>query len=177
MKHSLPLALTEESALIIEGTVSAALVTLLKTAVLRMIPYAIPAIVLLVLDLLYGVRSAKARGEKVRASTAIRRTTTKFFGYLCWLILATTLAIAFDKAFLEWGTLGLVYANEFLSIIGNYLETKGLQFSFAGAYRWIIKVFAKKVSGEEMTDEEAAGIIKPEQPRNEKGQFVKREER
>lgn len=173
----MPLALSEESALIVEGTVSAALVTLLKTAVLRMIPYAIPALVLLLLDLLYGVRSAKARGEQVRASTAIRRTTTKFFGYLCWLILATTLAIAFEKSFLEWGTLGLVYANEFLSIVGNYLETKGLQFSFAGAYRWVIKVFAKKVSGEEMTNEEAEEIIKPKQPRNAKGQFVRKDEK
>ena len=159
MKHTIPLAVTEESALIVEGTVSAALVTILQTAVLRMIPFAVPAIALLFLDLLYGCRAAKYRGEPVRISTAIRRTTTKFFGYVCWLILSSTLAIAFDKDWLEWGTLGLVYANEGLSIIGNYLETKGINFSIVNVYKWVIKVFAKKVTGEEMSDDEAGSII------------------
>lgn len=161
--------MTEESALIVEGSVSAALVTVLQTAVLRMVAYAVPAVALLALDLIYGVKAAKFRGEKVRASTAIRRTTTKFFSYLCWLILASTLAISFDKNWLEWGVLAIVYANEGLSIVGNYLETKGITLSFAGTYRWVVKFFAKKVGGE-MSDEEAAQIIK--QPRNAKGQFT-----
>ena len=155
MKH-LPLAMTEESALIVEGSVSAALVTVLQTAVLRMIPYAIPAVALLALDLIYGVKAAKFRGEKVRASTAIRRTTTKFFSYLCWLILASTLAISFDKNWLEWGVLAVVYANEGLSIIGNYLETKGLSFSIAGVYKGIVKWLSGKVG----VDVEPGEIIK-----------------
>ena len=158
MKHTIPLAMTEESALIVEGTVSAALVTLLQTAVLRMIPYAIPGLMLVVIDLIVGCQTAKSRGEKVRPSTAIRRTITKIFLYLCFLILATTLAIAFEKPFLEWGTLGLVYANEFLSVIGNYLETKGLNFSVAAVYRWVLKLFANKVGN--MTDDDANEIIK-----------------
>ena len=159
MKTALPLAATEETALIVEGTVSAALVTILQTAVLRMIPYAIPAFALLLLDLLYGVRAAKSRGERVRASTAISRTVTKLFKYICWLILASTLAIAFGKDWLEWGVLALVYGNEGLSIIGNYLESKGLSFSLAAVYRWLVKFFAGKVGGE-MSDDEAGQIIK-----------------
>lgn len=175
MKNTLPLAITEDSALIVEGGVSAALVALLQTAVLRMIPYAVPGLAIVVLDLVYGIKAAKTRGEQVRVSTAIRRSLTKIFLYICWLILATTIAIAFGKVWLEWGTLALVYGNEALSIIGNYFETKGIQFSFAGAYRWIIRIFAKKVSGEEMTDEEVAEIIRPGKPRDPKtGQFVKK---
>lgn len=153
MKTTIPLTLTEESALIVEGGVSAALVTLLQTAVLRMIPYAIPAVFLLILDLLYGVRAAKSRGEKVRASTAIRRSTTKLFSYLCWIILATTLAISFGKTWLEWGTLAVVYANEGLSIVGNYLESKGLSFSVAGAYKWFIRWITGKAGAEADPDE------------------------
>lgn len=148
--------MTEESALIVEGSVSAALVTVLQTAVLRMIPYAIPAVALLALDLIYGVKAAKFRDEKVRASTALRRTTTKFFSYLCWLILASTLAISFDKNWLEWGVLAVVYANEGLSIIGNYLETKGLSFSIAGVYKGIVKWISGKVG----VDVEPGEIIK-----------------
>lgn len=148
MRNTLPLTLSEESALVVEGSVSAALVTILQTAVLRMMPYALPAVALLILDLLYGVKAAKCRGEQVRASTAIRRTTTKFFSYVVWLILASTLAISFKKDFLEWGTLALVYANEALSIIGNYFETKGLSFSIVGAYQWFLRFVAGKVGVE-----------------------------
>ena len=159
MKHVLPLAMTEDSALIVTGGISASVVTLLQTAVLRMIPYAVPGLFLVVLDLVYGIRAARKREEQVRFSTAIRRSLTKVFLYICWLILATTIAIAFGKSWLEWGTLGLVYANEGLSIIGNYLETKGVQMSIAGVYRWVVKFFAHKVGGE-MTDDEAGQIIK-----------------
>ena len=159
MKTTLPLIATEESALIVEGSVSAALIALLQTAVLRMIPYAVPGLMLVVIDLAYGIKAAKARGEKVRASTAIRRSVTKVFLYIAWLILATTIAIAFDKTRLEWGVLALVYGNEFLSVIGNYLESKGLSFSIAAVYRWLIKFFAGKVGGE-MSDDEAGQILK-----------------
>ena len=165
--------MTEENALLVEGGVSATLVTLLKTAVLRMIPYAVPGLFLVLLDLVYGIRAARKRKEKVRASTAIKRTVSKIATYLCWLILATTIAIAFGREWLEWGMLGLVYANEFLSIIGNYLEAKGLTFSMTAVYRWIIKFFAGKVGGE-MSDEEAAEIIKP---RDKKGRFVKKDKK
>jgi len=152
--------MTEESALIVEGSVSTALVALLQNAALRMIPYAVPGLMLLFLDLIMGCRAAAARGEKVRASTAIRRTMTKLFTYICFIILSTSLAIAFGKDFLEWGTLSLVYANEFLSVVGNYLETKGYQFSVVDVYKWVIKFFAKKVGGE-LSDDEAGQIIKP----------------
>lgn len=151
--------MTEDSALIVQSGASAALVTILQTAVLRMIPYAVPGLFLVILDLAYGVKAAKIRGEQVRASTAIRRSLTKIFLYICWLILATTIAIAFDKSWLEWGTLALVYGNEGLSIIGNYLESKGLSFSIAAVYRWLIRFFAGKVGGD-MTDDEAGQIIK-----------------
>lgn len=151
--------MTEDSALIVEGGMSATLVALLKTAVLRMIPYAVPGLFLVLLDLIYGIRAAKRRGEKVRASSAIRRTTTKVVTYICWLILATTISLAFGKRWLEWGTLALVYGNEFLSIIGNYLDTKGLSFSVAAMYRWLLKVFAHRL-GEEISDEEAAELLK-----------------
>ena len=51
MKQAIPLAVTEDSALIVEGGASAALVTILQTAVLRMIPYAVPGLALVLLDL------------------------------------------------------------------------------------------------------------------------------
>lgn len=151
--------MNEESAFILEGSVSATIVAFLQMAVLRMIPYAVPGVVLIILDLLYGLRAAKKRGEKTRFSTAIRRTTTKIFSYVCWIILASTLALSFGVAWLEWFVLGLVYANEMASIVGNYFETKGLELSFVDLYRWIFRKGAEKV-GMTIEQGEAEGIIK-----------------
>ena len=169
----------EEGALVMQGSISATVIVFLQTAVLRMIPYAVPAVFLIVLDLVYGCRAARFRGEKVRLSTAVRRTVTKFFSYLCWVVLASTLALSFHHDWIEWAVLGLVYVNELASIVGNYLETKGIEFSFVGFYRWILKTIAGK-AGEAMDDFEAGGIIKPKDgPRRDPrtGRFIPRHPR
>lgn len=163
----------EEGALIVQGGVSAVAVAFFQEAVLRMIPYAVPSFILLVLDLIYGIKAARFRGEKVRPSTAVRRSVTKLFSYICWLILASTMALSFHKDWIEWSVLGLVYINEFASIVGNYLETKGIEFSFVGFFRWVLKTITGKV-GEVMDSAEAADIIKPkEKPRDSKGRYTK----
>ena len=162
----------EEGALVMQGGIASTAVVFLQTAVLRMIPYSVPAIILIALDLFYGCRAARYRGEKVRVSTAVRRTVTKVFTYLCWIILASTLALSFGHDWLEWSVLGLVYLNELASIVGNYLETKGMEFSFVGFYRWLLKVIAGK-AGETMDDFEAGGIIKPKD--GEKGRHAQRD--
>ena len=174
MKASM-LAAEEETAVVVEGGIATTLVAFLQTAVLRMIPYAIPAVFLIALDLAYGCRAAKFRGEKVRISTAVRRTMTKFFSYVCWLVLASTLALSFHHDWIEWAVLGLVYANELASIIGNYLETKGMAFSFVHFYRWILKLIAGK-AGEAMDTAEAEGIIidKDGKARDKRGRYTKR---
>lgn len=158
-----------------QSSISATAVVFLQEAVLRMIPYSVPALFLIALDLLYGVRAAKYRGEKVRISTAIRRSVTKCFSYVCWIIIASTLALAFKKDILEWVVLGVVYFNEMASIVGNYLQTKGIEFSFVGFYRWLLKVIAGK-AGEAMDSAEAEGIIigKDGKARDKKGRYTKK---
>lgn len=165
----------EEGALVMQSSISATAVVFLQEAVLRMIPYSVPAMFLIALDLLYGVRAAKYRGEKVRISTAIRRSVTKCFSYVCWIIIASTLALAFKKDILEWVVLGVVYFNEMASIVGNYLQTKGIEFSFVGFYRWLLKVIAGK-AGEAMDSAEAEGIIigKDGKARDKKGRYTKK---
>ena len=158
-----------------QSSISATAVVFLQEAVLRMIPYSVPALFLIALDLLYGVRAAKYRGEKVRISTTIRRSVTKCFSYVCWIIIASTLALAFKKDILEWVVLGVVYFNEMASIVGNYLQTKGIEFSFVGFYRWLLKVIAGK-AGEAMDSAEAEGIIigKEGKARDKKGRYTKK---
>lgn len=169
--------MSEESSLVLEGGISATMVAFLQTAVLRMIPYALPSVFLICLDLVYGIKAAKHRGEKVRFSTAIRRTVTKCFGYVCWLILATTISLAFEHQWLEWVILGLVYVNEFASIISNHLETKGLEVNWKSVNRLLFRWGGQKV-GVDTDDIDPNALVRPIQKpksapiRNAKGQFV-----
>lgn len=154
--------MTEETSFVIQGSVSSVVVAFFQTAVLRMIPYATAAIPLIILDLIYGIRAAKFRGERARLSTAVRRSMTKTFSYVCWIILATALSISFEVKWVEWFVLGMVYVNELASIVGNYLETKGLHFSYANFIRLVFKKGAEKV-GVDVSDEDANEIIKPKE--------------
>lgn len=161
----------EEQSFILQGSMSSVLVAFFQSAVLRMIPYSVAAVPLIILDLIYGIRAAKYRGERARLTTAVRRSMTKTFSYVCWLILATALALSFELKWIEWAVLGAVYLNELASIVGNYLETKGVKFSYAGFVRLLFKNGAEKV-GVEVTDEEAKEIIRP---RDNRGRFVKKQ--
>lgn len=166
-----------EKQFVLQGSVAATFVAFLQASVLRMIPYAIPTIALIALDLVYGIKAAKDRGERVRLSTALRKTTTKFFSYVCWIILASTMALAFNVQWIEWIVLGTVYANELASVVGNYLETKGLEMSWGGVVNALVKLFGRK-HGINTEDIDANEIVKPiKQGRNKKGQFVSRKKR
>ena len=163
--------MNEESAFILQGSVAATAIAFLQATVLRMIPYAVPSVFLIILDLLYGVKAAKHRGERARLSTAVRRSVTKLFSYLCWLVLASASAVAFQLNWIEWAVLGLVYINELASIVGNYLETKGVEVSLKD-FRWAFKAGAGK-AGLEVTAEDAASIIKNRE-RDSRERFVKK---
>ena len=164
---------SETSQVVAEGGAATVAIAFLQKSVTHMIPYALPALVLIILDLIYGVKAATIRGERVRLSTAIKKTVTKTFSYICWIILASTMAVSFDHGWLEWAVLGLVFGNELASIIGNYLETKGIHVSFLAFYKWVFKKGAEK-AGVEVTQEEADEIL-VKQPRDKKtGRFVKK---
>ena len=102
--------------LLLQAGVAGAAVAFLREAVLRMVPYTIIAIPLIVLDLVYGIRAARYRKERIRFSTAVRRTMTKILTYACWIILSSALAIAFEHRWLEWVVLGMVYINDSMSV-------------------------------------------------------------
>lgn len=167
--------MTEEGSVVVQGPISVVAVAFLQAAVLRMIPYSIPAVFLIILDLDYGVMAARYRGERVRVSTAVRRTATKIFSYICWIVIASTLALSFGRDWIEWGVLGLVYLNEISSIISNYLETKGLELSLKTLFNWVLKIFGQKtnIDTEGM---DVGDLVKPK-PKPERdpktGRFVK----
>lgn len=150
---------------VLQGGITVTAVAFLHNALAHMIPYAIAAVPLILLDLLWGIRAAKYRKERVTFSRAFRKTMGKCMDYTCWLIIAASLGVAFDARWVEWLLIGAVMFNEITSIVGNYLETKDMQLSLVGLFRWLFKVGADKV-GAGITKDDAAEIIqpKPKQP-------------
>lgn len=169
---------------VVEGGVSAAAVAFLQKTVLAMIPFALPALVLVVLDLHFGIKAAKHRykkynrdADRVTFSRALRGTTGKVFEFACWLIIASSMTVAFNKQWIQWATLGLVYVNEMGSVIGNYLCTKDIEFSLLGFFKMIFTLVGRWIGGKfgvQTDDVDLGEVLKPaeKQPRNAKGQFV-----
>lgn len=72
--------------------------------------------VLVFVDLRFGVRSAKKRGEKIRLSGAMRRTFSKLVDYYCWVLLAIMLGVSIGSRF------GLSFVPAMIMIYAIALE-------------------------------------------------------
>lgn len=168
---------------VVEGGVVAVTVAVLQKTVLTMIPFALPAVVLVLLDLHFGIKAARHRYKKykrnedrVTFSKALRGTVGKIFEFAAWLILASSMSIAFKQEWIQWATLGLVYVNEIGSIVGNYLCTKDIEFSLLGFLKAVL-VFVGRWIGNKIgivTDDVTFDdVLKPaKQKRDSKGRFT-----
>lgn len=158
-----------------QGGVSVTALAFFSDSIMRMIPWLIVAVPLILLDLNFGIKAAKYRKETIRFSKAFRGTIGKTAEYLCWIILAATMSLAFSKQWIEWVILGSVIVNELSSIVGNYFESKGMKIVWRNIINAIFKIGGQKV-GVDTDGIDAASFTeslpKPAQPRNSKGQFV-----
>ena len=170
---------------IAEGGVTATTVAILQKTVLSMIRFLIPAIPLIVLDLHFGIKAARHRykryhreQDRVTFSRALKGTVGKVFEYICWLIIASSMSVAFEEEWIEWGTLAIVFVNEIGSIIGNYLCTKDIEFSLLGFLKSLIIFVGRWVAArigiiaDDVTFDDVFKPMPKGQPRNEKGQFT-----
>lgn len=101
------------------------------------------AFVLVIVDLRFGIRAAKARGEKVRASRAVRRTINKMVDYVCWILLAGAIGEVYGEPFgvplLPLIVLLVVFGVEVNSCFSNFFESRGKKIKVN-----IFKFFANK---------------------------------
>lgn len=114
-----------ESALLQGGT-SVVMTAFLTEVIADMLPFLIVAVIVILVDLIFGIRAAQHRNEEVRWSRAFRRTVSKIFEYVCWVTLSSSLAVAFKFPALEWVILGAVILNEIVSIASNWCEVHGI---------------------------------------------------
>lgn len=113
-----------------------------------MIPFAIVTVVLVIVDLYFGWEAARlkyakdAKSERVRASTALRRTVNKLVEYTCWVVLASTLAVAFHKDWIHTAMMAIVITNEVISIIDNYFYCHGKKVT--GIWQFVFRAVGDK---------------------------------
>ncbi len=92
------------------------------------------AFVLILVDLRFGISAAKARGEKIRKSRAVRRTVNKMVDYICWISIAWVLGDTFGKQLhiplLAVIVMAVVCLIELSSIFDNYFEAHGINKKF-----------------------------------------------
>lgn len=167
---------TSTTSVVVQGGVTATAIAFLHSALTSMLPYLIIAVPLVILDLIWGIRAARCRKEKVTFSRAFRKTVGKCFDYLCWAVLAATVALAFEARWLEWVIFGAVVFNELTSIVTNFFETKGIEVSVVNIWRAVVKKGSEK-AGVGLSDDEVSEIIKPKPARDpETGRFIKKDE-
>ena len=110
---------------VVVGTgVSAALLLFFEQSLERMMPYIYVAAAVILVDLVFGVRAAKKRGDRIRISRAERRTLGKSVEYFCWAELASSLAVATGCTAIETVLMLLVIGVELVSIVQNWWWVK-----------------------------------------------------
>lgn len=129
--------------MVVQGSTTILIATFYHDALSVAFPFVIPCLILIVVDLIFGISASKRRGEEVRTSRAIRRTMDKLVSYTCWVVLASTLAVAFDFPILSKIILGIVMGVEMLSVIANYFTMRGKKIT--GLWETVMKVVGKKI--------------------------------
>ena len=160
---------------VVSSGIASTAVVFFRQAVIDMIPWMIVAIPLIVLDLNFGIKAARFRGEQIRFSKAFRRTFGKTIEYAAWICFAATATLAFGYKWIEVVVLGAVILNEVASVIGNYFESKGLKLKWGNILNTLIHFFGKKhnVDTEGIDVNDMTEPVK--RPRDSKGRFVKKD--
>lgn len=94
-------------------------------------PWLLLGMVLVLVDLRFGLLAAKVRKEQIRPSRAWRRTLNKMVDYLCWVTLAEvcsrTFGVSIGVPVVSMAMLFIIYGIELNSCVNNYLEYKGIK--------------------------------------------------
>lgn len=157
---------------ITQGGTAAFLSVYLNQAYMEMLPWIIAAIPLIISDLYFGIKKvrfkyvdSKGKTEKPSFTKAIGMTIDKAFSYVCWILIATTLSIAFETTAIKYTIMGIVYLKEVISCFRNYFNSKGYDVNEAEMFKLMWKMAVRK--GEEFNDDIDKVVTKKEDNDNE----------
>lgn len=153
---------------VVQGGTTAFLSNYFNSAYMEMLPWIIAALPLLVGDLHFGWNRARylhkeGKGDKPTVTKAAGMTIDKAFSYICWILISTTLSIAFGSDILKYTIMAIVYIKELISCFRNYYNAKGYDVNEADLFRLLWKMAVRK--GEQVGEDINDTIIKREEER------------
>lgn len=141
----------DSEATIVQGSVSSILLLYVNQAIAFMIPFLILSLILILVDLIFGIEASKKRYEhshseidRVRPSRALRKTINKIFEYACWVILSASLSVSFKVEWLNIAVMAFIVANEMISVIDNYMYVHDKKIT--GLREFFMKLLGKKMN-------------------------------
>lgn len=115
---------------------------------------ALLGLILVIVDLRFGIRAAIVRKEEIRFSRALRRTGNKIVDYTCWLLLAVATGHAFGNDFnikiFPSIILAIIFGIEINSCLGNYFKSRGFNYKinvfklFTGDFKEVFTLLEEK---------------------------------
>lgn len=148
---------------LVQGGTTICLTAYLQSVYMEMIPWLVAAVPLLIGDLYFGVRRVVAHREKVRCLKAVSMTIDKAFSYVCWVLISTTLSVAFGQDIIKYVILAFIYFREVVSCFRNYMNSKGYDVNEVELFRLL---WHKAVKGGEDIADEASRVITKEKDKN-----------
>lgn len=133
----------------------------LESVYMEMLPWLVAAIPLLIGDLYFGVKLVLHRHERLRLTRAISMTLDKAFSYVCWVLISTTLSVAFHADIIKYVILAFIYFREVVSCFRNYFNAKGYDVDERGLFKLLWRKVMK--DGENLVDEASEVITKKEE--------------
>lgn len=147
--------------MVTQGTTTAVVSGYFHSAYLAMLPWFAVSIPLIMIDLRLGRKKAYKNGEDVTLNKSVRMTIDKSFSYICWIMLSTTLSIAFDVECIKYIIMGVIYGLEVWSSFGKWLYvTYDIKVSDVQMLRIGFKLLVNKITGIEQDFSEVFKDIK-----------------
>lgn len=120
----------------------------------HMLPWLMVAFMVIICDLICGIRKSMLMGDRVRFSSAVRRTMGKMVTYFAFVVMVCMITVAAGGMWkIDIYSCLLVCLIEGVSIIGNILKPKGYDIDI----RKVLNLFGKKAL---KMDEDIAECVK-----------------
>lgn len=126
----------------IPGSFTTVAMAFIQESIIHMIPWLIVTCAVILCDLAFGIRCSLLLGEKVRFSSAARRTMGKMVTYFAFVAMVCFISVATDtNNKIDIYSCLLVCFIEGCSIMSNLLKPKGYSLDFAK----VVSLFGRKM--------------------------------
>ena len=138
-----------KSSLITQGVTAGFFTQYIHATYVAVLPWLIPAIPLIILVCKYGRLNARVKHEEVTWCKTVKMAINKIFNYICWIMIACTLSIAFQCDYIAYFIMAVVYGLELMKCILRYVQSQGYKVSERQALAVFLKIIIQKFTSTE----------------------------